>query len=88
MKGYCTKYALSQGIFEVEIRPIVREPYVYTVRNEYGSSMQLILNKNFFTDRAAAEENARQQAVRKITSIKKQLSALEKLKREPKWRGA
>jgi len=89
MKGYMLKYALTQGIIEVEIRGSSRpsttsgqRTYVYTT-GKY--TIQLINGKDFFESREDAVEAAKAMAVKKKINLNKQLVKVEKLCHEPKW---
>ena len=73
MKGFSTKYALSNGIQEVEVELVPSGEYV---DNADGYLTYLVLGKTFFKTREDAEHNARQQATKKIASLEKQLKEL------------
>lgn len=81
MKGYSTKYALTQGISIEDVEPGSNPAYVYTRRNRN----QYVVGRTFFEDREAALANARAQAKRKAASLKKQLAKLEALAVTPLW---
>ena len=83
MKGYMTKYALTQGIAEVEVRvSTISDKYVY---REGRYPTQLIINNTFFTDKQAAENAAKAMAEKKVKSLKRSISKMEALAREPNW---
>ena len=83
-KGFCTKYALTAGIFEVGAGTVStsRESRVYPS----GVASGLEVGSEWFQTREAAESNARSRAHKKIDSLKRQIAALEKLTEAPKWR--
>jgi hypothetical protein len=75
MKGFSTKYALSNGIQEVEVELVPSGEYV---DNADGYLTYLVLGKTFFEHQNDAEHNARQQATKKIASLEKQITKLRK----------
>ncbi len=82
IKGYATKYALTQGIFPVEVEPGGGDPqYVYTERNRN----QFVVGRTFFEDREAAIANAKQQAARKARALREQLAKIDRLAETPIW---
>lgn len=84
IEGYCVKYALSQGIFKVQVRVSAPSdgPYVYT-HEKY--SRQLKVGKDFFEKKEDAEAAAKLMAKKKVESLKKSLIKMQTLAREPKW---
>ena len=84
MTGYMTKYALTQGIVEVEVdKPRNDEArYVYT-KTTYR--IQLIVGKDFFESKVDAEAMAKNMAERKVASLEKSLAKMKKLADTPKW---
>ena len=89
MKGYSTKYALTQGIQAVEINEAYGTPdskYRYTKSIDGDlRRLQLVVDKPFFETKEAAEENAREQARRKVASLEKQLGWARPLTENPIW---
>jgi hypothetical protein len=85
MKGYMTKYALTDGIREVEVRPPRDDngKYVYTTDTQWPT--QLRVGKDFFPDRDSAEARAKQMARQKIASLERQIKRLKPLTRNVKW---
>lgn len=84
MKGFSTKYALSQGIQVVEVRPGrgSNAKYVYTT-DSYMT--QLVPGETFFVSREEAVHEARCQAAAKITSLENQIRKLSELAVTPKF---
>lgn len=78
MRGFSTKYALTKGIEEVEVR--VSESgdtrYVYTTDTKYP--IQLVVGRDFFEDRATAECDARERAIKRIAALERQIAGLVK----------
>lgn len=75
MTAWITKYALSRtGIYEVEIRSISSDRYVYTTNK---SAVSFILNVEAFETEAEARANARQRRDKKIESLRKQIAKLQ-----------
>ena len=83
ISGYMTKYALTQGIVKVNVRPS-EGGYQYTV-GEPGYPVQLKEGTNFFRRKEDAEKAAKDMAKKKIASLQKSLAKLKKLAKEPKW---
>lgn len=81
MKGFSTKYALTNGIREVEVS-YGTGGYVYTA-DRY--STQLVPGKTFFKTRKEAELVAQRRATEKIASLEKQIEKLHQLALFPKW---
>ena len=85
MKGYSTKYALTQGIQTVEVedqKPDVKSKYVF-IKDQYD--VELEYGINFFESAAAAEIAAMQAAKRKVISLNKSLAKVKVLARKPRW---
>lgn len=84
IKGFCTKYALSRGIYPVTVRRSSsgNARYLYTTGRD---AAQLVVCRDFFTDRSAAEEAAKAAAAKRIVSLKRQIRELESLVETPKW---
>lgn len=86
MKGYSTKYALTQGIQIVEVEdPKPGEVYCHCKPAPNYLPVQLIIGKTFFETVEAAEANAMEQAEKKIDSLKKALTKVRQLAKKPKW---
>lgn len=67
MKDYwCTKYALTEGIFRV-YGDIAQEKYIKT-----DGGLFLRLNRDAFVDIVDAEANAHERAQRRLKAIKKE----------------
>lgn len=81
MRGFSTKYALTKGIEEVEVNPSLSgdAKYVY-ITNGYPN--QLVVGRDFFEDRSAAERDARRRATEKIAALERQIARLVKKVRE------
>jgi len=80
-KVWITKYALTQGIFEVEVEfPPYNEDknYVKVVKNQgegyYGEG------KDWHRDKESAIKRAEEMKMRKITNVEKQLEKLKEMK--------
>lgn len=82
MRGFSTKYALTKGIEEVEVNPSLSgdAKYVYCITKGYPT--QLVVGRDFFEDRGAAERDARRRATEKIASLERQIARLVKKMRE------
>lgn len=82
MRGFSTKYALTKGIEEVEVNPSLSgdAKYVYYITNGYSN--QLVVGRDFFEDRSAAERDARRRATEKIAALERQIARLVKKVRE------
>lgn len=83
MKVFVTKYALTKGLFEetVEVGPGDAK-YVYSIGRWRA---QYILGVTAFRTREQAIENARGMARRKVQSLHKQITKLERLVKTPNW---
>jgi hypothetical protein len=82
VKGFSTKYALSQGIQAVEVEDVKSGKYVYTT-DQYMT--QLVPGKTFFVSQDDAEREARRNAEAKIYSLEKQIEKLRVLAVTPKF---
>ena len=84
MKVFITKYALTQGIYEAEVSldPAVSPYRVYEVGEPNGYN----LNRDAFTSREDAEDQARLMATRKLRALDSQRGKLLLLAATPKWR--
>ena len=81
MKYYITKYALTQGIVEVDNdSESVRNLKVEDGRLRYfdGAFYVSYSSKEWYTDRPDAIRDAEARKAKKIASLKKQIEALEK----------
>lgn len=77
MKVFVTKYALSSGIQQVEVRPRSGgEMYVYSADR---FSQQFVMGKNAFETFPEAVARAEADRKRKIASLRAQISKLEEL---------
>lgn len=83
VKGFSTKYALTQGIAAVSVEREDGSKYVYGRSNGYQS--QYIVGVTFFESREDAIENAKQQAARKARSMRKRLAKIDRLAETPMW---
>jgi len=85
-RGYSTKYALTTGIQPVivDLQYASSRGFVHTVANKYiGHRQQLKPNKTYFTDLNLAIANAKEQAIAKLASLRKQVSRMERLAANP-----
>lgn len=83
VRGFSTKYALTQGIAAVSVVREGNSKYVYGRTNGYQN--QYIVGVTFFESREEAIENAKQQAVRKARALRKQLAKIDRLTEMPIW---
>jgi hypothetical protein len=74
MKAYVTKWALTQGILEVE-NPEFYEKYLC-----FGRCKELLNPVDWFNTRPAAIERAEAMRVNKIASLRKQIAKFERMK--------
>lgn len=75
ISGFCTKYALTQGVYAVEVyRHTPGEKYVYITA---GWRLQLIEGKTFFLTEAEALANAAMQARKKLKAVDRAKAKLE-----------
>lgn len=75
LKGFCTKYALTQGIFPVDVET-TDGMYFYTLER---FRVQLT-SREFFVDYEDAVKDAESRRVKKIQALEKQITKLQKLK--------
>lgn len=77
-KVFITKYALTEGIKEIEtdIRKNEVGNYEYVF---YGNHYFFYIGKDAFTDKSEALKKAEEMKIRKIASLRKQIEKLEKL---------
>jgi len=80
-RGWCTKYALTSGIFNASVSP---EGRFLIWRSPEGTKVKLSRGVNFFGTFEAASVSARRMAKRRIRSLERQIAALRHLSREPK----
>lgn len=79
MKVWISKYALSGGIKEAEVRQSASNlRYVYPI----GSHGSLLLWRSAHETRESAIKAAEQMRLKKIASLKKQIAKLEAMKFE------
>lgn len=74
MKAYVTKWALKKGIIEVE-NPEFYEKYIC-----FGVYNELVNPVDWFRTKQEAIRRAEDMRVKKISSLKKQLAKLERMK--------
>lgn len=84
IQGWCTKYALTSGIFDASVSP---EGRFLIWRSPDGAKVKLSRGVNFFATFEAASVSARRMAKRRIRSLERQIAALRLLSREPKLAG-
>lgn len=77
-KVFITKYALTEGIKEIEtdIRRNEVRNYEYV---SYGNYSFFYIGEDAFTDKSEALKKAEEMRIRKIASLRKQIEKLEKL---------
>lgn len=82
MKVFTTKYALTTGIAEEEVRVSdVDDKYVYSGTIGSFSSIQYVMGRTAFMTRAEAVANVRKQIAAKRKSIVKQIKKLDELEK-------
>lgn len=77
-KVFITKYALTEGIKEIET-DIIRSRFEneeYVIDDSYS---YFRIGTNAFTDKSEALKKAEEMKIRKIASLRKQMEKLEKL---------
>jgi hypothetical protein len=86
-QGFCTKYALTQGIFEVTIDLDYGGGSGNTYAYALGGRVPLQLKRGaeFFKTREEAETNAKQRAQRKAESLRRDLQRMEVMATHPVW---
>ena len=77
VKRYVTKYALTAGIEEMNLRPSNVAPGMLCPTNGFSNFYE---GKDAFENRSDAVNNAEKQRLRKIASLRKQIEKLEKLR--------
>lgn len=77
-KVFITKYALTEGIKEIEtdIRRNEVRNYEYV---SYGNYSFFYIGEDAFTDKSEALKKAEEMRIRKIASLRRQIEKLEKL---------
>ncbi|MFK5893165.1 MAG: hypothetical protein QM504_08100 [Pseudomonadota bacterium] len=82
-KVFITKYALTRGIIEYQgvlsVYDIINEPVVDVTSDDFNYGWQTFRGKEFHLTKEGAIEEAVKIRDRKIASVKKQLSKLEKM---------
>lgn len=76
MKVYITRWSLTEGIIECDGQ--VRKCDGIVHAEDYF--VEFVLNKDAFLTRKAAKQKAEDMRSKKIASLKKQISKLEKMK--------
>lgn len=76
-KVFITKYALSSGIKEIEAE-IIKSDY-HNVEYVYYDYQSFSIGSNAFLNKADALKKAEEMRKKKIASLKKQISKLEKM---------
>jgi hypothetical protein len=79
MKVYVTKYALTSNVFTVEGSLAGDEGKYFAEEKSRGGGLFLTVGKDCFMSRAEAVLRVDDMRVRKIASLRKQISRLEKL---------
>lgn len=80
MKVFVTKYALTKGIYQEEVRegqPSGGWRYLYTLDTRYPQ--QFVLGRDAFEDLETAKAQVGHMRTKKIASLKKQLAKVEKM---------
>jgi len=83
VNGWCTRYALAQGIYPVQARLIKDGRWACVM---VGGWQSLRVGTEFCADRTEAEEAARKMAERKLAWLQKQAAKMKTLTKTPKWR--
>jgi len=82
MKAYVTKYALTEGIQELEGELTKCGKYFYNHGHagaRYGEARFFHNKSHWTTDKAEAVKRAEAMRTKKISSLKKQIAKLEKI---------
>ena len=77
-KVFITKYALTEGIKEIET-DIIRSRFEDREYVRDGLCSYFRIGENAFTDKSEALKKAEEMKIRKIASLRKQIEKLEKL---------
>lgn len=77
-KVFITKYALTEGIKEIEA-DIIRSRFEDEEYVRDGLYSCFCIGENAFTDKSEALKKAEEMKIRKIASLRKQIEKLEKL---------
>jgi hypothetical protein len=80
MKVWITKYALTTGIFEAEGRVCVGVSLTMIEVAREGSMSQHFHGDDWHDNPESAKRKAEQMRIKRIASLKKQISTLENLK--------
>lgn len=81
MRVFITKYALTQGIFEIEAN--VLKPGM--IRTVTASGGQVFFTPDWYTTRSDAVDRATNMLHGKIKSLKRQIEKLEKKDEDQNW---
>lgn len=81
LTGYCTRYALTAGIYPVTVETDPDLKYAYTTDRW---KTQLVLGKTFFKTLDEAKAQARELATKRVANLEKQIRKLKQLTIEPK----
>lgn len=84
MKVWITKYALTRGIIEAETNEISDDGYchAYWIDRKGYECDSFLSPRHFEEDKESAIFKAKEMRQKKITSLKKQIEKLEKMKFE------
>lgn len=86
ISGWCTKYALTQGIFKLEECIAVNSSHNAEIKYARKGLFFLEIGRNFFVDRDLAVKNAQERATRAILALDKKRAKLEAIKLTPHFR--
>ena len=85
LTGYCTKYALTKGIIITRVLVASNTKYVTGMPGGGVHGCFMTIGVNFFIDKAAAENKAKQLACDKRRSLAMQQSKIAVLCVKPKY---
>lgn len=87
VRGFLTKYALTNGILEIDHAELLGPDDKYVSYESNGMHDLAQYGREFFATREEAEEEAKAMARRRISGLEKQIAKLRKLAETPKWYG-
>jgi hypothetical protein len=79
MKVWITKYALTQGVYELEVERTHSPTMVASIRGHSDCYTQCFHGKDWHETEAAALSEAETMRIAQIASLKKRIAKLEKL---------
>lgn len=79
MKAYVTKYALTKGVFSVEVEDKDMSERMITFKRSHQHCQEHMHGNNWHTSVESAFTHAEAMRVKKIASLRNQIKKLEKL---------